>query len=101
MVVTPITPPIIDQRTTIYNAYLLKMNNADKYTLFKSRDISKVTGVDTAHVSALLLKCVKAGLVRKAGKEGNATLYELTAKGLNRGDWLFEHYNPVTNEIYD
>lgn len=95
MVIT--TPPIIDQRTVIYNAYVLMVGDIDK---FRSRDISKATGVDVVHVSALISKCMKKGLVQKAGSEGKAALYKLTTSGRSRGEWLFEHYNPVTNEIY-
>ena len=90
------TPPIIDQRTVIYNAYIMMVGDVDK---FKSRDISKVTGVDVVHVSALIAKCMKRGLIRKNGIEGRAAIYELTDFGIRRGEWLFEHYNPVTNDI--
>lgn len=90
---------IIDQRTVIYNAYLMGFDKEDN-AIFKSRDISKITDVDVVHVSALIMKCIKADLIRRAGREGRAQLYELTPRGVDRGEWLFYHYNPLTNEIY-
>jgi len=90
---------IIDQRTTIYNAYLLMVGDEDRYTIFKTIDISNATDVDIKYVSASISKCIHAKLVKKVGKEGRAGLYKLTKDGLNRGEYYFQHWNPITNEL--
>ena len=93
------TTTIIDQRTVIYNAYLLMVGDEDRYTTFKTIDISNVTGVGTKHVSALISKCIQVKLIKKVGKDGRAALYKLTDNGINRGEYYFQHWNPITNEI--
>ena len=90
---------IIDQRTVIFQAYMLLLGDEDRYTKFKSRDISEVTGVDTVHVSALIMKCIKVDLIRRVGKDGRAQLYELTDRGISRGEFYFKNYNSVTNTL--
>lgn len=90
---------IIDQRTTIYNAYLLMVGDEDRYTIFKTTDITNVTGVDTKYVSASIAKCIQSKLIKKVGKEGRAGLYTLTNDGINRGEYYFQHWNPITNEL--
>lgn len=92
--------PVIDQRTTIYTAYVLMLEDPGRYTLFRSRDVAKAAGVDVAHTAALIRKCFLAELISKEGMDGNAMRYKLTKKGLDRGEYYFEHWNPITNEMY-
>lgn len=94
-----LTSTIIDQRTTVYNSYLLMVGDEDKYTIFKTADIADATGVDMKHVSASISKCIQANLIKKVGKEGRAGLYKLTDHGINRGEYYFQHWNPITNEM--
>ena len=91
---------IIDQRTVMLISYTLLIEDKDGHTEFKSRDISKVTGVDTVHVSAIIMKCIKKDLIRRVRKDGHIGIYELTKDGISRGEYYFAHYNPVTGEMY-
>ena len=92
--------PVIDQRTVVYSAYVLMLEDPEKYTLFRSRDIANAAGVDVAHTAALIRKCYLAGLISKEGMEGRTMKYKLTKRGVDRGEYYFEHWNQVTNEFY-
>lgn len=96
-----VTTTIIDQRTTIYNSYLLMVGDEDRYTIFKTIDIANVTGVDKKNVSGSIAKCIQAKLIERVGKEGREGLYKLTKSGLNRGEYYFKYWNPITNEMMD
>jgi len=91
--------PVIDQRTVIFSAYMLMLENPECKT-FRSRDIAKEAGVDVAHTAALIRKCYLADLISKEGMDGNAMLYKLTKRGTERGEYYFEHWNQITNTFY-
>ena len=93
--------PVIDQRTVIFSAYVLMLEDPEKYTLFRSRDIAKEAGVDVAHTAALIRKCYLVGLISKKGMEkGHIMRYKLTERGVERGEYYFEHWNQITNTFY-
>lgn len=91
---------VIDQRTVVFTAYMLMLDDPENFTLFRSRDIAKAAGVDVAHTAALIRKCFMAGLISKEGKDGKAMLYKLTKHGAERGEYYMIHYNSITGEMY-
>jgi len=92
--------PVIDQRTVVFTAYMLMLETPEKCKTFRSRDIAKAAGVDVAHTAAIIRKCWLAGLISKKGMKGRTMIYELTKRGIDRGDYYFNHWNQITNEFY-
>ena len=90
---------VIDQRTVVLCSYMLMLENKDCKE-FRTRDIAKAAGVDIAHTAALIRKCWLAGLIDKKGMKGRTMIYELTKRGMDRGEYYFEHWNQITNEFY-
>ena len=90
---------VINQRTVMLCAYTLMLENAE-CKKFRSRDIANAAGVDVAHTAALIRKCFLAGLINKKGMKGRTMIYELTKRGMDRGEYYFNHWNQITNEFY-
>ena len=91
---------VLDQRTVVFTAYILMLEDPDKYITFRSRDIAKVVDVTVSHTSALIRKCYLAGLISKKGMKGRTMIYELTNYGVERGKYYFDHWNQITNTFY-
>ena len=94
-----IQKPIVDQRRIIYSAYMAQLEDSDKYTIFKSRDIASILDVPIANVAALIRKCMLAELISKVGREKQASLYTLTSEGNKRGLYYMRNYNPIIGKL--
>ena len=86
----------------MYWAYLMQVED-DKYTIFTSRDLSKYLDSDINHTTAMIHKCIKAGLIAKVGRDvehdGRANLYTLTKRGNERGLYYMRNFNPITQKL--
>lgn len=91
-----------DQRNLMYQAYMMQVEDV-KYTIFKSSDLTKRLDSDIFHTTALIHKCIKAGLIAKVGRDvehdGRANLYTLTELGNSRGLYYMRNFNPITQTL--
>ena len=87
------------QRNLMYHAYMMQIEDSEKYTIFKSRDVSERLDSDVNHTTALIYKCIRAGLMAKVGREGVANLYMLTKRGVDRGVLYMMNFNPITQKL--
>lgn len=90
-------PPITTLRRTIYEAHNMYI---DGYKEFGLHDIMPRINADIFHSSAIVSKCIKAGLIMKTGeKKDGLTIYKLTKGGRSRGEYYEKYYNPITGQL--
>ena len=93
---------IIDKRTVIHTAYLMLLEDPEDPT-FTSRDMADATNVPLQNAHALIRRCQLSGFVCKVGEKKTkgrpANIYMLTDRGIERGQFYFERYNPITGEL--